>query len=345
MGKEILFTDVWNNYLKYFHEEDKDIYFTEEYVKLYECEDDHSECFIYKEDNNMLLFPYLKRKIESLDGDYFDFETPYGYGGPITNTDNPDFINRGFSEFIYSSEENKIVAGFIRFHPILNNHKHFIPKCEVVFDRKTIAMNLEPEIDEIWYEQIHSKHRNSIRKAQKLGLIYYADESLQHLDIFINLYRCTMDRLDADNFYFFDNEYFNKIKKLNKNIFLGLVLCEKEVISGAIFFKYGIFGHYHLAGGLEKFNQYNPNNFLIYNVASYMKEMGVKVFHLGGGTDSSENNSLFRFKRRFSKYEHSFYVGKLILNKNKYEEVCNIWEEKFPEKKQKYYHYLLKYRY
>ncbi|MFC1590165.1 GNAT family N-acetyltransferase [Candidatus Omnitrophota bacterium] len=338
-------TDRWNNYLEYFPERAKDIYFTEEYVRLYANDRDTPECFIYKKGGDILLFPYLKRRIELLREEYFDLETPYGYGGPIANTGDPSFISEAFGHFCSLAKENRIIAGFIRLHPLLGNHISVRDKSHVVFDRKTVAIDLDIEERRIWEEQIHSKHRNSIRKAQGAGLIFNADEGLQYLDDFVKIYRLTVDRLKTDRFYYFDEKYFDRIRAMGQNVFLGLVFLKKSIISGALFFKYGIFGHFHLAGSLKSYQRYNPNNFLIYNTALYMKRNGVKRFHLGGGTDSSEQNTLYKFKKRFSKNEHSFYFSKLILDEKRYAVLSDVWESKFPEKKKKYSNLVLKHRY
>lgn len=344
-NKEILFTDKWNSYLGYFPKENKDIYFFEEYVKLYENGVDKAECFIYKEGDDVLLFPYLKRDIGLPHSGYFDFETPYGYGGPIANTNNSFFINEAFEEFFSLAKRNKMVAGFLRFHPLLNNSKPLAGRKDVVFDRKTVAMKLDLGIDRIWNEQIHAKHRNSIRKAQKLGLNYFIDTELRHMDAFVNMHRSTVKRLRLPEYYYFNDKYFNDMKNLKDNVFLGLVFLKGDIISGALFFKYGIFGHYHLAGSLDNYKQYNPNNFLIYNTALYMKETGMELFHLGGGGDSSMDDNLYKFKKRFSRHEYPFSIGKIIFDEGIYNELCNLWEKRFTGEKERYKKYFLKYRY
>jgi hypothetical protein len=344
--KESLFTNTWNKYLEYFPEEYRDIYFTEEYTRLYEDEGGKPECFIYKDGDNIFLLPYIKRKIGLLDGDYFDFETAYGYGGPLVISRNSQFVSEAFNNFYLQAKENKIVAGFIRFHPLLNNYMLLMNECRVVFNRKTIAMNLELKKDKIWSEQIHFKHRNKINIAQRNGLLYYVDEKLQYLDIFKDLYISKMSKLKADKFYFFKEDYFNNIKKnLGKNTFLGLVFLSDKIIAAALFFKYANFGHYHLSGSSEDYMKYRPNNFLIYKTALYLKEKGTKLFHLGGGNSSSLDDSLYKFKERFSKDKYSFYIGEVIIDQHLYKEVCGIWEEKFPKIKERYKALLLKYRY
>lgn len=350
LKKESAFTASWNNYLEYLGEKDKDIYFTEEYVKLYESADDSAECFVYKSGDKIFLFPYLKRKIALLNGEYSDFETAYGYGGPLTNAASPSFITEALNEFRALAQEKKIVAGFIRFHPLLNNHSAFVDSADVFFIRKTVAMNLSLNEQNILGE-IHTKHRNSIRKAIKSNLTYVLDEELRYLDSFKQMYKSTMDKIKADDFYYFSDEYYQRLKNLKKNIFLGLVLLDKEIISGALFMSYGMYGHYHLSGSLEKYKYYNANNLLLHKTALLLRERNVKLFHLGGGNDNSqcgtisENDTLYKFKRRFTKNEYSFYAGRLILDPSRYSSLCRMWEDKFPHKKEKYGNFYLKYRF
>jgi len=341
-----LITRNWNKYLHYFGEKNKDIYFTEKYGKLYENGKNIAECFIFQDEGKLFLLPYLKSKVKLIKAEYYDFETPYGYGGPIVNTNDKNFITESFNLFYKVARENKIIAGFIRFHPLLNNRRFVNEKCKIIFDRETIALNLALTKKRIWEEQIQPRHRNAIRKAEKSGLIFVVDEELDHLDDFIRLYTKTMNFLNAYEYYYFKKDYYRIMKKtLKGNCFLGLIYLKKEIISAAIFFRYGIYGHYHLSGWLREYSSNCPNNFLLYKVALYLKKGGIKVFHLGGGTDNRKDNPLYRFKKGFSKGKYDFYIGKVVFNSEIYNEVCRLWEVKFPDKKEKNRKLLLKYRY
>ena len=71
----------------------------------------------------------------------------------------------------------------------------------------------------------------------------------------------------------------------------------------------------------------------------------MKHFHLGGGTDGSEENSLYQYKRKFSKHEYQFTLGKMIFNPLLYDEICDDWAVANPEKAEKLKYILLKYKY
>ena len=46
---------------------------------------------------------------------YYDIETPYGYGGPISNTTDSDFIFRSNVKFNDWVKSNNIISEFVRF--------------------------------------------------------------------------------------------------------------------------------------------------------------------------------------------------------------------------------------
>jgi len=163
---------------------------------------------------------------------------------------------------------------------------------------------------------------------------------------FINLYDSTMDKLSADGFYYFDDAYYDNLKRGITDSFLGCVQnSEGQIISAAIFMYSGPYGHYHLSGSDKSQLAISPNNFMLWNAAIELQKRGVKRFHLGGGINGDEENSLYQFKRRFSKDTCQFCIGKLVFNPELYETICADWGTKNPEKAEHYKHHLLKYKY
>lgn len=342
----IKITEHWNEYLKAFQLEKKDVYFTEQYVRLYETDKEKAECFVCQESERVLLFPFLARTFEFQDKQYKDFETAYGYGGPIYNCEDSEFVVRALDAFKSYCSKNDYVAGFVRFHPLFQNQVGFETVGCVIEDRKTVAIDLDQAMDEVWKNEIHSKNRNVIRKAEKAGCIFLVDNKYEHLKEFISLYDSTMDKLSADGFYYFDDAYYENLKRGISDSFLGCVQnSEGQIISAAIFMYSGPYGHYHLSGSDKSQLAISPNNFMLWNAAFELQKRGVKRFHLGGGINGDEDNSLYQFKRKFSKDTCQFYIGKLIFNQELYASICADWEAKNPEKAEHYNHHLLKYKY
>jgi len=332
----------WNDKLEFFSENQKDIYFSENYIKLAANKNENSLCIVCIEEGKIMLFPFLQSTYK----EYFDFETPYGYGGPITNSTDKEWNEKALREIISYFSSQNYLAGFVRFHPLLNNAEFCRNIFKVIDDRKTIVIDTSVSEEEIWMNQISSKNRNMIRKAEKNGLFFERDNEFKYIEEFKKLYNSTMNRLGADDFYFFDDEYYRQFIEIFKGKgFLGCIKKNNEIISAALFMYENWYGHYHLAGSNREYSSLGGNNLLLWKVACEMKKEGVKEFHLGGGTNGDDENSLFKFKHSFSPNIKQFSIGKIIFNKQIYEKVCSDWEKYNPKKGEKYKNHLLKYRY
>lgn len=340
-----VFTEVWNQYLEIIPAELQDLYFREEYVRLYETDSEKACCFVYQDGDSIMLFPFLRREFQYKGNTYYDFETAYGYGGPISNDHSDTFMTAALEAMSEKASSENYVCGFVRFHPLLENWDYFEKIGRLIMDRKTIAIDLSDGIEATWMNEIHTKNRNVIKKGEKNGLEFIVDEEFAYLTEFEDLYNSTMDKLEADGFYYFDSSYYDQLKNTIQNRFLGIVKHEGKVVAGAIFFYQLPYGHYHLAGSDKSVLKLSPNNFLLWETAKELTRRGVKHFHLGGGTDGSEDNSLYQYKRKFSKHEYQFALGKMIFNPSLYEEICAEWTAANPEKADKMKNILLKYKY
>lgn len=335
-------TDKWNQYLQKFNDIQCDIYYSEEYVKLYESEDGKAFCAVYEDNDNVLLMPFIRKEIDG----YYDFETAYGYGGPISNTTDEKWIHEAIEQLKELFLREKYICGFIRFHPLLNNVDICKNHFPILFDRNTVAINTEEEPNDIWTKQITSKNRNMIRKAERNELVYAAEYDFSSMNEFTKLYNATMERLNAEEFYFFDENYYQSfLERFKGRAFLGTVRKDGELICAAIFMYSNKFGHYHLEGSNHAFSNMAANNLLLWKTAEEFHKLGVKEFHLGGGYNSSPDNSLLKFKKSFSNNMKEFYIGKWVFNEEKYIELKKRWSDNNPDKVEKYGRLLLCYRY
>lgn len=320
------YSEKWNLYLNEFDKEKMDIYYTKEYCRLYETDISKAYLFVYKDGNKIGIYPIIKTLIVGYQEiqNYYDIETPYGYGGPLVNTDDKIFINKFEEEFISFCANNRIIAEFIRLHPVLENENIFKNNIDISFNRNTILVELDKGIDRIWNEDISSKNRNMIRKSEKNNLKI---EITKEYKSFMEIYDETMKKVHASSFYFFNEEYYKEIMKIN-NINIFNVKFKDEIIASAIFMNYNKHFHYHLAGSKTEYLKFAPNNFLIWEAIKYAYNIGCSDFHLGGGTDGSLENSLYKFKRSFSEKEKKFFIGKRVHNKEVYNNLIDIWQKK-----------------
>lgn len=340
----IKIVEHWNEVLDTFLPAERDIYFREEYIRLYETDSEKAVCCIVNNGEKTMLFPFLSRTFDYQGQTLHDFETAYGYGGPIWHQADEKFKPAALLMMVEELKRLNYVAGFVRFHPLLANYEGF-SVGRLIEDRKTVAIDLSLEENEIWMQEIHTKNRNVIKKGEKSELTFVVDNDFKYLSEFMRLYDATMDKLDAADFYYFKQQYYEAFVKTLPNSFLGVVLYEDRVVSAAIFMYDGEYGHYHLSGSDITALKLSPNNFMLWQAALELKRRGVKVLHLGGGTTSAEDDSLFCFKSRFSKHIYQFCLGKLIFNEQLYHDICTDWETKNPDKAEHYKHFLLKYKY
>ena len=305
-----------------------DIYFEPEYAKLYETEDSRAVEYRFECEHGLITNLFLKRTIvfPQLEGiQYYDIVTPYGYGGPVIHwaTDKEKLINAYMEDFRRFSKQERIVSEFIRFHPIIANGVDFKEAYNTIYDRKTVGTNLT--FDDVIGTEFSKHKRKDIRRILKDPQIRFeVDEHPGDLADFLPVYYSTMDRDGADGYYYFDKAYFDRmLAAFPEHITTGKVFHGEKLIAMGVYFRYGKYLHAHLSGTLSEYLDYSPAYILKYALALYGHEKGYEVIHYGGGSSSSPENSLYRFKREFGRNtQFDFYIAKKIWDENAYRMIC-----------------------
>lgn len=78
---------------------------------------------------------------------------------------------------------------------------------------------------------------------------------------------------------------------------------------------------YHLGGTKDKGLALSPARLMFDTVRLWATDLGYKTFHLGGGV-GGHKDSLYQFKKGFSKTEHSFYLWKWVIDSQSYDHLC-----------------------
>lgn len=275
-------------------------------------------------------------------GNFYDIQGAYGYNGIITSSEDETFIKSFHESFDAWCQENNIVAEFSRFHPLLNNQVLASPQMTTLYSRKTVKLNLQPSVDDIWKTQISSKNRNLIRRAEKEGVVIVESNNYEQ---FQKLYDQTMENVGAEEFYFFPKSYYDCFQKsLGENATLCFAVCGGKTIAGSLFMFCHDYAHYHLSGRDKEYSRIPAGNLLLWYGIQKAKARGCKWFHFGGGTSSDDNDSLLHFKQNFSREQGEFWIGKRIHNQEIYNEVVRQWQQKYPESFAKNSKMLLGYR-
>ena len=314
-----------------------DIYYFREYVLLYLNEKEELFEFEYKVDDNIFYTISIKRPIKivgnlNVNEEYYDLETAYGYGGFYTNTESKVFLKEAVKVYEQKCINERIVAEFVRFHPFNDfpsKHSEFLDFN--IYDRDVVVKPLVVDI----MGSYKAKVRNLVKRSNEKVIISESED----IDRFIELYNKTMDKNSATDFYFFDKKYY--IDLLNSpNIKLYKAVYNCEIIAMG-FFMYGKdIVHYHLSANSDISYKINANYALLNYAFNQAQKLNKTYFLLGGGTTSLEDDSLLKFKQKFSKETKQFFISGKIYNKEIYNKYVRLWEEQSEEDIK----YLLKYR-
>lgn len=289
----------------------QDSYYQSAYSELYLSPEDTLFEFNYEEPKKKVLFRAIKKPIhhvagQPLDKPYYDLESHYGYAGPLSSSDDPEFLQRAFTAYRKKCAEENIVCEFIRFHPY-----NFLGKQAPYFDfhlqeRDVVVVDLTRDTSSRW--QSYSKTtRNILRKATQ-----HLNITINQLTIeeFITLYTETMKKNTADDFYYFSPHYFKMLTQLPRVELLSITLNDVLVSCG--YFMYGRdIAHYHLSANNSAFLKENGNYLLLEAAFERAKALGCQKMMLGGGRTPNVDDSLLQFKQKFSNETLPFYIAGL----------------------------------
>lgn len=264
--------------------------------------------------------PLFKGKIEA--GKYYDFSTPYGYGGWIIEGRKTEDLFRYYHIWI---KKNGIICEFVRFHPLLKNHE----KCGKYYEVKRLGkvVHMDLATPEIIWDCLSPQKRNKIRRAVNNDVRVYNGRFPDIFEEFQTLYTHTMERLGANRYYFFESDFYTSIlESLEQNAQIFWAEKDKKVIAAAIILMANGQLNYHLSGRNNDYDSIAPMSLILYKAALWGYSNGYKTLNLGGGVNSRED-SLFLFKKEFGKDNlNGFYVGSKIYDQHKYDELVSIRE-------------------
>ena len=220
-------------------------------------------------------------------------------------------------------EENKIISVFSRLHPYIKNQKAILKNYGNIINQGKVVnidLNLNLNIQNRNYQE---RLRTYVNRSRRNCIIKNL-ESEEELIEFIDIYHVNMMRVNAKDYFYFNEEYFTKL--MNSTHFKAEILLVKDIKSGAmvagsLFVTTNNIVQYHLSGTKFEFLHLTPTKLLIDEMRIKATKRGLQFFNLGGGLGGKFNDSLFRFKSSFSKDFMDFNLWNLIVNQNLYDEL------------------------
>lgn len=348
---EIIYIDEqerWNTIVKSFN--NWDIYYLAEYAISFQLHGDGNPCLIYHEsDAARLCYIMMENDISEfwdysmyIEGEkYYDWTTPYGYGGPLYVGDiSKDWLDEFNKELFRICNEKGIVSQFFRYHPILQNQRVMESISDVIYMKKTVYIDTTD--DEVIFKNMTPNNRNMIRKAMKNNIEICMDKG-EKIDDFIEIYNKTMNKNKASQYYYFEKEYFDYlVNNMKENIIFFYALYDGKPISTSIYFYNDTYMHYHLSGTLPEYNKFGATNYLLSSAAYWASAKGIKNLHLGGGNEAED--SLLSFKKNFNRNGLiDFCIGRSIFDKEKFDMLVDI-RDKYDKDFDRNKKFMIKYR-
>ncbi|ODH01546.1 FemAB family protein [Nostoc sp. KVJ20] len=310
-----------------------DVYHLPEYVYL-ESQRTQTipEAILIADGEKIFFLPYLLRRCDNLfDGEFtipevFDVVSPYGYPGFLLSeaaANTPDFLNLALEKLKSVFLSKSVCSAFLRLHPILNQNLNEVLASKFFqVSGETISINLSLSATEIW-QQTRPEHRTYINRCKRDGFTTRMVNFQDYIDVFIDVYTQTMQRVEAKKYFYFDYKYFASLANMNENIYLCILELNNKVACAGIFTECCEIVQYHLGGTKNEFLKQAPSKLMFDYVRFWAKERGNKVLHLGGGVGSAKD-SLYKFKAGFSKQKHSFLTLRLITDEEKYIDLVKL---------------------
>lgn len=251
---------------------------------------------------------------------WFDIEPFMGYAGPVCNTDDRGFIDEALRLYSDVCREENITAEIMRLNCILGNHIPFENHDKMrVFPAKEIV--LVSCINEK-SEQLR-QFADTCRRRVKRGLKdceFRKLETNDELAKFVDFYGRSLQRVNADMRWYFSDEFFERVSK-SEAFEVYSVWKDGIMASASLVIMHPLAAYYFLAANSDDLVP-GAGELLIYGIAQAVAAKNISSLILGGGNSTAMDDPLLRYKKKFARETHTFYMGKMIYNKQVFDRLC-----------------------
>ena len=207
----------------------------------------------------------------------------------------------------------------------------FYPQKAIYAPFGSYKLDLTLKEEELW-SNLHSKHRNVIRNAEKKGIVI--EENKYEIN---ELHSLMTETFARSNMGFISKEEFTEqIDSLGKNVKVFIARTSEGVIQGCAVFPYSQFGAYYLHGGSISKPLTGAMNFLHWKAILSFKEEDVETYDFVGARISpgkgTKLDGIQKFKARFGATLEEGYLWKYPVKKWKYKLFTQVY--KFLKKKE-----------
>lgn len=277
------------------------VFMTSEYA-AYISENNSEVVYVYSE-KYIMPVQIIKKSIFK----YCIFlDEPFSYG--VTNESEKQFLDStcAFIKSRYGIQWTNQTPGYAFFMDYPTGAKH------IPFGSHVIDLTND---EETLFSNVHSKHRNVIKKAQKDGVMIEKGSNEKLISDYYQLDVETWKRSDKASSG--ENAIRKQLEKLGNQAIIYMAYLEGEAQSGAIYY-YNSQMCYYMHGANKNGPHIGSGNLLQWQAILDMKALGVKQFSFVGCRINEDENSKYhgiqRFKERFGGELIQGYMFKMVLN-------------------------------
>lgn len=177
----------------------------------------------------------------------------------------------------------------------------------------TYELDLSKEEEEL-FNNIHTKHRNSIVRAEKNGVLL----KYGHSELVEDLYYLLSRTYKRTNMRLNEKLYFENLIGTLKSKSIVFTAYKDSIPQGAALFFYNHQKCYYMYGGSIDSPEPGSMNLLHWRAILYMKRSNVKIYDFVGARLNPDKDSKYytmqRFKERFGARMKEGYMFKCVLN-------------------------------
>ncbi len=269
------------------------------------------------QEDRAFFLPLLQRRIAP-ELDVTDATSPYGYPGPLYSpgaAEDNHFVRDSLEHAANALAEIGVCSAFVRGHPLLPcpNSKALPSLVQYTEHGETVWIDTS-QTERLSWRGVRSSDKNRINKALRNGVSAEIDDEWAALPDFLRIYATTMDRVNANDEYYFGADYFQGLRvALGRAAMLCVVRYEGEVVAAGIFLRHESVLQFHLSGSRTELKHLSPARVMVDHMRRWATANGVRSFHLGGGL-GARKDSLFEFKAGFSPLRATFWTWRLITS-------------------------------
>ena len=176
------------------------------------------------------------------------------------------------------------------------------------------VIDLRLDEDALW-KNVHSKHRNVIKKAEKDGVVIECGRAAKLAEDYHRLDIDTWDRRDGKAVS--SDHWKELLEEMGNDVIIYVAYLDGEPQSGAVFF-FNEQMCYYMFGANKTNPHIGSGNLLQWHSILDMKSRGVKAYSFVGCRINEDENSKYhgiqRFKERFGGVLVQGYMFKMVFN-------------------------------